>query len=137
MVKILDELWILTENGVVLFNHVYRQKVPTQLFGALLSAINSFAEEVSNGGLSNFELSDRQFILYKKNNILFIGSSSKKLKKEIISKELDNISELFFKKYPHITKQNGWDGDILVFESFEKEIEDAFEDSVKQFWKGF
>ncbi|TFF97622.1 MAG: hypothetical protein EU547_03815 [Promethearchaeota archaeon] len=137
MVKILDELWILTSEGMVLFNHVYKQKVPTQLFGALLSAINTFAEEVSDGGLSNFELSDRQFILYKKNKILFIGSSSRKLKKQIISEELDKISDLFFKKYPHIIKQDNWDGEISVFESFEKEIENAFEDSVKQFWKGF
>lgn len=137
MVKILDELWILTEEGAVLFNHVYKQKVSPQLFGALLSAINTFAEEVSDGGLSNFELSDRQFILYKKNNILFIGSSSRKLKKEIISEELEKISGIFFKKYPHIAKRDDWDGEITMFETFEKEIEDAFEDSVKQFWKGF
>jgi hypothetical protein len=135
--KILDELWILTQDGIVLFNHVYNQKVETQLFGALLSAINTFAEEVSDGGLSNFELSDRQFILFKKNKLLFIGSSEKKIKKEIISKQLNAIAEKFFEKYPSIAEQKDWDNDITMFESFENDIEDTFEDSVKKFWKGF
>ncbi len=137
MVTIMDELWIITQDGIVLFNHIYNQKVEAQLFGALLSAINTFAEEVSDGGLSNFELSARQFILFKKNDVLFIGSANKKIKKEIISKQLESISDRFFEKYPALINIKDWDNDITIFESFEEEIKEIFEDSVKKFWKGF
>ncbi|TXT64544.1 MAG: hypothetical protein BAJALOKI1v1_550001 [Promethearchaeota archaeon] len=133
----MDELYILTNDGIVLFNHVYTEKVETQLFGALLSAINSFSEEVSDGGLSNFELSSRQFILFKKNDLLFIGSSSKKVKKEIISKQLEIIAEKFIEKYPILDKKGEWDSDITIFEPFEEDIKEIFEDSVQKFWKGF
>jgi len=137
MVTIMDELWIITQDGIVLFTHVYNEKVETQLFGALLSAINTFAEEVSDGGLSNFELSNRQFILLKKHDILFISSANKKIKKEIISKQLERITNRFFEKYPELVKKKEWDNDITIFESFEEEIKEIFEDSVKKFWKGF
>ena len=85
MVKILHDLWIITEDGIVLFNRVYNPQIETQLFGALLSAINTFAEEVSEGGLSHFELSNKQFVLLKKHTILFIANSPKKVKRDKIS----------------------------------------------------
>lgn len=37
-----------------------------QLFGGLMAALNSFAEELVNKGLSNFELQDKRYTLLKK-----------------------------------------------------------------------
>ncbi|MBY9007828.1 MAG: hypothetical protein KGD63_13885 [Candidatus Lokiarchaeota archaeon] len=137
MVKILHDFWIITKNGLVLFNRVYDPKIETQLFGALLSAINTFAEEVSEGSLSHFQLSNKQFVLLKKNDILFIGNSHNKVKKEKIIDELEVISEKFFEDYFHIIVNQKWNGNIALFSDFKKKIEDAFEDPIKKFWKGF
>ena len=135
--KILYDFWIITIDGIVLFNRVFDPKIETQLFGALLSAINTFAEEVSEGGLSHFELSNKQFVLLKKNEILFIANSPKKVKREKIIFELEEISEKFFKNYPEAIEKQNWDGNISQFSDFGKKIEDAFKDPVKKFWKGF
>ncbi|TXT65648.1 MAG: hypothetical protein BAJALOKI3v1_90091 [Promethearchaeota archaeon] len=137
LAKILHDLWIITNDGIVLFSRVYNPKVETQLFGALLSAINSFAEEVSDGGLTNFELSNKQFILLKQNNLLFIATSPKKTNKNIVISELEKISDRFFSKYPQMKKKDQWDDDINLFSDFDEFIEDALEDPVKKFWKGF
>ena len=110
LLKILRDIWILTDSGIVLFHRTYDQDLDEQLFGSLLSALNSFAEEISKGGLSNFELQNKRFTLLKKNNIIFIANSSKKFKEKKVMEELKEIVEKFFKLYPPQILDN-WDNE--------------------------
>jgi len=130
-----ENLWILTNTGVVVFNHVLDVQLKTQLFGALMSALNSFAEQLAEGGLSNFELSEKRFIIMKKNEFIFIASASKKVKEKTVIEQLEKISNHFFEKYSDILRN--WDQDISVFSDFKQEIEDSLNGNVKKFWKGF
>ena len=133
--KSIEDLWILTNTGVVVFNHVTDVQLQSQLFGALMSALNSFAEQLAEGGLSNFELSEKRFIIMKKNEFLFVASTTKKVKEKTVIDQLDNIANNFFEKYSDILKN--WDQDISVFSDFKQEIESALNANVKKFWKGF
>jgi hypothetical protein len=133
--KVIQDLWILTNTGVVLFNRVFDIQLKTQLFGALMSALNSFAEQLAEGGLSNFELSDKRFIIMKKKNFLFVANSLKKIKEKKVIEQLGEISNRFFDKYSDILIN--WDNDISSFSNFEKEIEDSLQHPIKKFWKGF
>ena len=71
MTKIIQDIWILDDAGIVLFHRVFDENVDVNLFGGLLSAMNSFAEEISKGSLSNFELAEKKFSILKKRNYLF------------------------------------------------------------------
>ena len=71
MTKLIQDLWILEDSGIVLFHRVFDEKVDANLFGGLLSALNSFAEEISKSGLSIFVLSNKRFSLLKSKNYLF------------------------------------------------------------------
>ena len=135
MKPIFDDLWILTGSGVVVFDHVVDVQLKSQLFGALMSALNSFAEQLAEGGLSNFELSEKRFIIMKKNDFLFVASTTKKVKEKTVIDQLDNIANNFFEKYSDTLKN--WDQDISVFSDFKEEIEDSLNGNVKKFWKGF
>ncbi|TXT61716.1 MAG: hypothetical protein BAJALOKI1v1_1100005 [Promethearchaeota archaeon] len=137
MVTIIDELWIITIDGIVLFSHTFKHAIDPQLFGALLSAINSFSEEVADEGLSDFQFGERQFLLFKKRDLLFLGSSHDIKKKNIINKELESIARKFFEKYPLKGRKDDWNKEVSVYKDFGKEIEDAFQDSIQAFWKGF
>jgi hypothetical protein len=120
----------------VLYHRVFDERVDVQLFGGLMSALNSFAEVLSNEGLTSFELSSKRFSILKRKNILFIGNASKNVKEKKIFEELNNISDKFFKMYGQdILKR--WDGDITVFQDFEAKIESSLEDTVKKFEKAF
>ena len=121
--KIIEDLWILLESGVVLFKRIIDKTIKTQLFGALMSALNSFAERLSDGGLSNFDLSERRFVLMKKNNVLFVSGASKKVKEKRIIEQLNKVAEKFFELYPTEWIQNDWDNDVSYFEDFEKELD--------------
>ena len=135
MKPIFDDLWILTGSGVVVFDHVVDVQLKSQLFGALMSALNSFAEQLAEGGLSNFELSEKRFIIMKKNEFLFVASTTKKVKEKTVINQLENIANTFFEKYSDLLKN--WDQDISVFSDFKKEIESSLNANVKKFWNGF
>jgi len=136
MVKVLQDVWVLSEGGVVLYHRVYDEKVDDQLFGSLMSALNTFAEEISNNGLSNFELQNKRFTLLKRRGFLFIANSSKKVKEKKIIQELKSIVFRFFELYSDEILKN-WDGDISIFSNFEKEIEDSLEEIIKKFQNAF
>ena len=119
-----------------LFSRVFDQKVDDQLFGGPMSALNTFAETLTDGSLSNFELSDKRFAIMKTNILLFIANTSLKIKDKKLRDEIQKIAERFFTKYPENIIED-WDYDISIFEDFENEIEDALENPLKKFWNGF
>jgi hypothetical protein len=136
MVKILQDIWILSEGGLVLYHRIYDEKIDEQLLGALMSALSSFAEEIVNDGLSNFEVENNKFTLVKKKGLLFIAKSSKKVNENKIIEELNKIADRFFELYSNEILDN-WDGENTVFYNFEKEIEDSLEETIKKFQNAF
>lgn len=123
--KILKDLWILTENGVVLFSRVFDQTINPQLFGGLMSALNTFAEKLTDGGISNFEMSDLRFVIVKRRSFLFIGSSLNKTKEKKVIDELNLISDMFFEVYNEILIN--WDNDVNYFSDFGDHIDKSLE----------
>ncbi len=130
MAKLLRDLWILTESGTTVYSRVIDPRVNPQIFGALMSALNTFAEKLTEGGISNFELSNIRFAIIKRNNFLFVANSSSKIKIKKVQKELDNISEKFFALYPEeILKK--WDSNVGLFDNFVNSIRNSLEDDKK------
>lgn len=136
MTKLIQDIWILEDSGIVLFHRVFDEEVDANLFGGLLSAINSFAEELSKGGLSNFELANKKFSLLKKKNYLFVANASKKHNLKKVNQELTNIMNKFFALYQE-NLLNNWNGDTRIFTSFEKEITESLEDMIEKLEKAF
>ncbi|MFX0004668.1 MAG: hypothetical protein ACFE9C_08590 [Candidatus Hodarchaeota archaeon] len=136
MVKAIQDLWIQRIDGIVIFSRVFHQTIEDQLFGALMSALNAFAQEIASGGLTNFEIKNIRFTIIKKENLFFIANSSKKHKEKKILEELENISKKFIEQYPN-TNSDNWDGCIDDYKNFESKIADVLEDPVKKFWNDF
>lgn len=135
MRDVLQDIWILTKTGTVVWSRVFNPKVNEQLFGALMSAIMTFAKEISNKGLTSIELTDRTFIFLKRKGLIFVTNTPKKVKERRIKKELDRISDKFFELYSF--NVNDWDSDVSAFNDFEKHIEDSLEATINKFKEGF
>jgi hypothetical protein len=127
MGKILRDIWILTIGGTTVYSRVIDPRVNPQLFGALMSALNTFAEKLTEEGMSDFELSNMRFSIVKRNDFLFVASSSNKVKAKKILNELRDISDKFFELYPAESLRK-WDSDVGLFETFEHAIKDSLED---------
>jgi hypothetical protein len=132
----LQDIWILDQSGATLYSRVFNPKVNEQLFGALMSALNQFAEQVSEGGISSFELSDTRFNILKKKEFLFIANCESGKNKKA-KKELNKISEKFFELYGEKLDSGTWDGDVNLFEDFGDHIEDSLQSALKNFKKAF
>ena len=136
MEKVIQDIWILNDAGAVLYHRVFDKKIDEQLFGALMSALNLLAEELERGGLSNFELKDKKYIITKHHGILFIVNSSKKTKEKKVNEEIKRIVDKFFILYPK-EMFNNWDNDISIFADFENHIKDSLQDTIDKFEKAF
>ncbi len=136
MEKVIQDIWILNDAGIVLFSRVFDPRVDDQLFGGLMSALNTFAENISDGGLSNFVIKDKKYIIMKQYGLIFIVNSSKKTKEKKVNEELKNIVNKFFKTYPK-DMLDTWNSDISVFADFENHIQNSLEDTIDKFEKAF
>jgi hypothetical protein len=125
--KILRDIWILTEDGLTIFSRVINPNMGPQVFGGLISALNTFAENLSDGGMSKFELRSIRFTIEKKHNFLFVANSSNEIKPKKVMNELKKIANLFFKVYPEDIIKN-WSKNIKVFSNFKNHITDSLEE---------
>lgn len=94
-----------------------------------MSALNTFAESLSEGGISNFELSSIRFTIEKKNHFIFVANSSNDIKTKKVMNELKKISKIFFKVYPEEVVKN-WSKNVKLFAKFEEHIIDSLEEVI-------
>ncbi|TKJ23646.1 MAG: hypothetical protein CEE43_03005 [Promethearchaeota archaeon Loki_b32] len=134
--KVIQDIWILNDAGAVLYHRIFNKNVDDQLIGALMSALNLLAEELERGGLSNFEIKDKKYIILKQHGLSFIVNSSKKTKEKKIKEEMKSIVNKFFNLYPK-EMLNNWDNDVSIFTDFEKHIKDSLQDTIDKFEKAF
>ncbi|TXT59933.1 MAG: hypothetical protein BAJALOKI2v1_150023 [Promethearchaeota archaeon] len=104
-----------------------------------MSALTSFAGELSETGLRNFELDKKRFTIKKAFDYLFIANSSKKYKEKKVNREMEALTEKFFNVYTKDILED-FDGEISALqeceECFKEEIQDSLEEPVKDFWEG-
>jgi len=127
--KLLQDIWILDKSGIVLFHREFDKSVSPQLFGAMMSALNHFAEQLAEGGLSNFELQNTRFTIIKQSGLIFVANSSREFNQKKVNKELKKISDKFFKLYSD--KLKNFKGQIGAFSEFKNEIKDTIEEKPK------
>ncbi|MFW9821754.1 MAG: hypothetical protein ACFFE4_02400 [Candidatus Thorarchaeota archaeon] len=123
--KVLQDVWILDKSGVVVFHREFKETVSPQLFGAMMSALNIFSEELTDRGLSNFELNNKRFTIIKKDNLIFVANSSKEFNQKKVNRELEKISKKFLKLYSKDLEK--FQGRIGAFSEFKEKILDSLE----------
>jgi len=126
---VFQDIWILDRSGIVIFHREFDKLVSPQLFGAMMSALNHFAEQLAEGGLSNFELQNTRFTIIKQSGLIFVANSSREFNQKKVSKELKKISNKFLKLYSDELKN--FKGQIGAFAEFKKEIKDTLEEKPK------
>jgi hypothetical protein len=136
MTKLVQDLWIVEDSGIVLFHRVFDEIVDANLFGGMMSALNSFAEELTTSGLSSFEVSNKLFSLLKVGNYIFIANTSKKRKLKKLNQELELIKNKFFENYEEELLLN-WNGDTNLFEDFSLQIEESLEILIEKLEESF
>ena len=121
MFDTLQDILIITESGKVVASKINNPQIEEQVFGMLISALSSFAEELSDEQLNCFEFNNLRFDLIKRNNFIFLASSSRRIKHKKVLRILDHVITLFFQRYPK-EELNNWDGNVNIFHELEDYI---------------
>lgn len=132
MEKGLQDVWVLSTSGAVLFSRVTDKELNDEMLIALLNTLNMFTKEyLDDADLSGFDLSSRHFTVIRRGKILFAASSVKKLSAEVIVEQLKIVSERFYELYSDILVNEFLDP--IHFIDFSKELE-LLEKPVVNFW---
>ncbi len=135
MAKVLQDLYIMKSEGTVLFKRVFEEKLSEQLFGGFLSALETFASQLDEHGLSSFEIGSKKFILKKELGNYFVANFDKKVNPKKAQAELEEIAKKFMSTYQ--VELMAFRGDVEAFKGFEKQIQDSLEDVVQKFQASF
>jgi len=125
----LQDIWIMHQDGTVLFKHVIEEKLNEQLFGGFMSALESFARTMDENGLSNFVIGQKKFIIKKVRDLLFVVNFDNKVNPKKAATELENVSKKFLSTYQ--AELQDFRGNVEVFKNFTTQIQVSTEDFFK------
>ena len=121
MFDTLQDILIITESGKVVASKINNPQIEEQIFGMLISALSSFTQELTHEQLKCLEFNNLRFDLIKRNNFIFLASSSRRIKHKKVLRILDHVITLFFQRYPK-EELNNWDGNVNIFHELEDYI---------------
>ncbi|MBD3256397.1 MAG: hypothetical protein GF383_14970 [Candidatus Lokiarchaeota archaeon] len=129
MSKVIDDIWIIKKEGLVLFSIVNETKIAKELIGSMISALDCYADEFIKGNLTSIDMLTTRFFIKRFNDILLIATSSKKERK--VNEALDKIGSRFLSLYSDTL--NNWNHDTNEFIEFKEEIQDILENPINKF----
>ncbi len=133
VVKIIQDLWILKE-GLVIFKRVYDEKLDSDLFAGLMTALKMMGDEIGlKKGLSNFEVDNKKYFIQRERDIIFIANGDARVKEKSIMKELDVVVKSFFEEYGSMLGKGWRGGDVSCFDKFSEKIDDSLRDPIQRF----
>lgn len=130
MAKI-NEIWIISESGIPLFNKSVEKDVDVLVFGGFLSAIQSFIKSsFKEERLDKLIMGDTKisFSFLKDYQIFIVLRCHKKVKDGEIVKTLQKIGHLFIETYG--TRLNGSYSDVSEFTGFHAVLEKKLDKSL-------
>ena len=128
MTKFIEDLFVLLKTGAVVFHYSsssHENQQDPNIMGALLSAVDTYSEQLSDGGVSSFQFVSKRLTFLKTHNMMFVASTQIKTKPKKVTQFLNDISDDFFNLYTVESLEN-WEGDVDFFDEFNKDLKAKF-----------
>lgn len=128
MVHVVEELWIFSRDGIPLIEIFKESKIDNIIIGGFLSAMKTFAKEVSGNSLNSLTIGSHSFYIASslEDHILLVCKYNSKVKQKKIQKVMEIIIK-FFEDMFSINDIENWDGNISYFDKFKDKLELYFE----------
>ncbi|WP_371802926.1 hypothetical protein [Candidatus Lokiarchaeum ossiferum] len=122
-VPLIDEIWILTENGLTLYNEQFLEEQSADLFGGFISAINAFASEIGMEEVQMIKGKNYKLTLahYEDHRLTFVVRTPLDQKDTKIISYLGYLKKKFVDYYAEDLLD--WKGEMEEF----KEIKELFD----------
>lgn len=117
----LEDIWILTDDGIVLFT-TNCTDIDVQLFGGFLTALKQFAEVLTKGELKGIDIGIMKYYILRTHSLTFVASAKTTTKKSSIISQLNLVKSRFIESYPP-EFFNDWNHNTNQFSTFNIDIE--------------
>jgi chemotaxis protein CheY-P-specific phosphatase CheC len=128
MVHIVEELWIFSRDGIPLVEIFKGTQINNILIGGFLSAMKTFAKEMSGKTLNSFTTGPHRFYIASslEERAFLVCKYDSKVKEKKIKKVMEIIIKFFEDMYS-INEIENWNGKISYFDKFKDRLELYFE----------
>ena len=128
MVHIVEELWIFSRDGIPLIEIFKNTQIDNALIGGFLSAMKTFAQEISGKALNSLTIGHSKFYIVTslEDRIFLVCRYDSKVKEKKIQKVMELIISFFEDMYT-IKDIEDWDGNITYFNKFKDKLKLYFD----------
>lgn len=105
-----------------MFQAVSEEIVLSDLFGGMISALNIFAENISEGGITSFTFERNRFVVIKDRHFMFVSRSDIDQDVRELKDEMKQIVKKFFLRFPARTLKNWKGGNTGMFSGFKNDL---------------
>ncbi|NVM27882.1 MAG: hypothetical protein HWN65_03485 [Candidatus Helarchaeota archaeon] len=119
----IEELWIINNSGINLFNFCKKNTKNPLLFSGFISAFQNFMESLGYKKIESIRLGDSKIMIYRgDSDIYYVTRSKKDIKDEDIIKYLKLVEKKFLENY--LDELKSFTGDTNIFDDFGEVITD-------------
>ncbi len=124
-IKLLDDIWIIRKEGTVLYHREDDDLDDHQLVGSFMSAIDAFARQIDKGGLSNFQIGTKKYIVLKNDELYFLASCAANINPKKAQDALIFLSGFFLTTYKAELRE--FNGNVKPFINFESKLRESMD----------
>ncbi|OLS15139.1 MAG: hypothetical protein RBG13Loki_1235 [Promethearchaeota archaeon CR_4] len=111
----IDEFYIITETGNCIYSKSRTADIDQTLFAGFMTALNTFSNQLARDNLNAFSLGKSKYFIVNANKLLFVARTDIKEKEKSMQKTLEEMQEIFFKRFKSDKFAGKWDGDVSIF----------------------
>jgi hypothetical protein len=80
-----------------------------------MTALNAFSKQTTKDTINAFSLGRSRYVIINARKLLFVARTDLKEKSKVVEKNLEEMRDIFFKKFKAEMFGGQWDGDVSRF----------------------
>ncbi|KKM43611.1 hypothetical protein LCGC14_1562680 [marine sediment metagenome] len=117
----IENLWILTKGGVLLFSKNYvKLSKPDDLLAGFFTAVDIFIREITKEEIKNISMKDHKFNYIIGDDLIIVISTNEYDNDILIQNLLKEVKIIFLEKY--IEELKFFSGDTIRFKNFDEDL---------------
>jgi predicted regulator of Ras-like GTPase activity (Roadblock/LC7/MglB family) len=101
--------YVVTEKGTCIYSKSSDSKTDKDLLSGLMTAMESFTKKLFTGELESVSIGSSKYFIIADHGLLFITRTEMNLKDNAARKELEELRNIFFEKFPPDQYSKKWD----------------------------
>jgi len=100
---------VVTEEGNCVYSKSNDAKTDKEMLPGLMTAMESFTKKLFSGELESVSIGKSKYFVIADHGLLFVARTELNVKDAVVRKELEELRDIFFLKFPAEIHSGKWD----------------------------